>query len=163
MKTLMKTVSLLGALLTFLVLNTGTAAAVGGYSISSGTWNVRSCPATCGVIGTISAGPIGNLVCQVPGPSVTVSGFGTSDVWDLVTLPSGRLGYVSDLAVLQTPYARFDPRLPRCDAQASPAPSTASSTGYSWIHSCVGLISKGRLWACWVLGTASLFIPDPAS
>ena len=57
------------------------------YSISSGTWNVRSCLATCGTVDTIS-GSIPNLVCQTSGPAVTVSGFGTSTVYDMIrTLP----------------------------------------------------------------------------
>src|SRR5687768_736166 len=108
--------------------------------------------ATCNVVSTISAGPIANLVCQVPGPAVTVSGFGTSTVYDLVKTSQGVLGYVSDLAVLQTPYARFDSRLPRCDAAGGQVNTAATKSGYGWVASCAVKVATGDRWACWKAG-----------
>ena len=72
---LLAAMAVLGALL--VITGSSAANAATGYSISSGTWNVRSCPATCGVVSTIS-GSIPDLVCQSSGPAVTVTGFGTS-------------------------------------------------------------------------------------
>ncbi len=142
------------------------ANAASGYSISAGTWNVRACPATCGVVGTISQGGIPNLVCQVSGPTVSASGFGSSSVYDLVKTPSGVLGYISDLGVSETPYAAFDPRLPRCEAttsQSSSVAPAATGTGYGWIPSCAYQVYNGKLWACWWSGVKWLFTPTPAS
>src|SRR6476660_2081211 len=48
--------------------STTTAQAATGYSISSGTWNVRSCPATCEVVGGTISGSIPDLICQTSGP-----------------------------------------------------------------------------------------------
>jgi hypothetical protein len=70
---------------------------------------------------------------------------------------------MSDLGVLQTPYGVFDSRLPRCDAQASPAPTAARNDGYSWIASCVSKVIGRKLWACWTAGVKQLFISQPAS
>lgn len=142
------------------------ADAAPGYTISSGTWNVRSCPATCQPVDTIATGGIPDLLCQVSGPPVTVVGFGTSTIYDMIRTPRGLLGYVSDLAVSQTLYARYSSWLPLCDAATtynnSVAP-TASRTGYSWIGSCAYQVSQGKVWACWVYGAAWLFAPSNAS
>jgi hypothetical protein len=132
------------------------------YSISSGTWNVRSCLATCGTVDTIS-GSIPNLVCQTSGPAVTVSGFGTSTVYDMIRTPAGVLGYISDLGVLQTPYAQFSPYLPRCTAGAGPATEATTSSGYGWIASCSFSVWTGREWSCWAAGLRYLFLPGTAS
>jgi hypothetical protein len=140
-----------------------SAMAATGYSTYSGSnWNVRSCAATCSVIGAIS-GSIPNLVCQTSGPAVSVSGFGTSTIYDLVSLPSGTLGYMSDLGVQQTPYGHFSPNLPSCTAAPSADTAVASGNGYSWIRSCSGQVLSGREWACWVRGLVYLFLPDSAS
>lgn len=147
-----------------LAIITGTSAkAATGYSTySNSTWNVRSCPATCGVIGTIS-GAIPNLVCQTNGPAASVSGYGTSTIYDLVSLPSGTLGYMSDLGVQQTPYGQFSPSLPRCTAAPSADTAVASGNGYSWILSCSLQVLNGKEWACWARGLLYLFLPDSAS
>jgi hypothetical protein len=140
-----------------------SAMAATGYSTYSGsTWNVRSCPATCGGLGTIS-GSIPNLVCQTSGPAVSVSGFGTSTIYDLVRLSSGTLGYMSDLGVQQTPYGQFSPNLPRCTAAPSADTAVATSAGYSWILSCSYQVLNGKEWACWVAGLRTLFLPGSAS
>ena len=140
-----------------------SAKAATGYSTYSGsTWNVRSCAATCSVIGAIS-GSIPNLVCQTNGPAASVSGYGTSTIYDLVSLPSGTLGYMSDLGVQQTPYGQFSPNLPRCTAAPSADTAVASGNGYSWILSCSSQVLNGREWACWVRGLLYLFLPDSAS
>jgi hypothetical protein len=146
-----------------LVATLGSAAnAATGYSTYSGsTWNVRSCPATCTVVATIS-GSIPNLVCQSSGPAVTVSGFGTSTIYDMVRTSSGVLGYMSDLGVAQTPYGVFSPNLPRCTAAPGPATQTATNSGYSWIITCSFQVWAGKTWACWQAGLKQLFIPDPA-
>jgi hypothetical protein len=140
----------------------GTAHAAGGYSTYSGsTWNVRSCPSTCAV-GTTISGPIPNLVCQTSGPAVTLPGFGTSTIYDLVKAPSGLLGYMSDLGVRQTPYGVFSPNLPRCDARPGPTTEAVTSAGYGWIPWCSYRVLSGKLWACWAAGLRYLFIPDSA-
>jgi hypothetical protein len=149
--------------LALVALASPSAMAATGYSLYPGsTWNVRSCPATCGVLGTMS-GSIPNLVCQTGGPAASVSGFGTSTVYDLVRMPSGALGYMSDLGVQQTPYAQFSPNLPRCTAAPGPATQQASSSGYGWILSCSAAVLNGEDWACWTAGLRTLFLPGSAS
>jgi hypothetical protein len=156
LRVLIAIVAILGSSLVL----TPAAQAASGYSISSGTWNVRSCPGVCGTVATITQGAIPDLVCQVPGPQVSASGFGASAVYDLVRTPNGVLGYISDLGVAPTPYARFDPNLPRCDgAGDSPVPPAASGTGYSWIVSCTYKVIRGQKWACWVAAGKYLFAP----
>ena len=149
--------------LAFVTTVTPSAMAATGYSTYPGsTWNVRSCPATCGVMGTIS-GSIPDLVCQTSGPAVSVSGFGTSTIYDLVRMPSGALGYMSDLGVQQTPYGQFSPNLPRCTAGPGPATEAATSSGYGWIATCTVSWAIGREWACWAAGLRYLFVPGSAS
>lgn len=154
--------TLITLIATLVSANTLVADAAGGYSISSGTWNVRSCPATCGALGTVT-GSLPDLVCQTGGPAVTVQGFGTSTIYDLVRMPSGQLGYISDLGVLQTLYAQFTPGLPRCTAGAGPATEAASNWGYGWVAWCSAKVYMGKLWACWQRSIVQLFLPDPAS
>ena len=99
------------------------AGAVGGYHISSGVWNVRSSVGG-GVIGSVRGGQAIDIECQQIGPAVSISGFGTSTVYDRLSSPIR--GYVSDLSVSETPYARRDPRIPECGGAApAPAPSGA--------------------------------------
>ena len=59
-----------------------------------------------------------DIACQSAGETVTVSGFGTSAVWDRL---NGYNGHISDLFVRETAYAQLDPRIHRCDV---PAPVT---------------------------------------
>ena len=143
----------------------GSAHAATGYSVSAGMWNVRSCPqpSSCGAEELIGSGPLASVVCQMPGATSTVAGFGTSSVWDLVKTPAGRLGYISDLAVAQTLYAQFDPRLPRCDSPSSPGAGAAESSSYTWLFSCAGKVFSGKRWACWTAAGKYLFTPLPAS
>ncbi len=159
-------IGLSAAAVLILALVTGvapSAMAATGYSTYSGsTWNVRSCPATCSVLGTMS-GSIPNLICQTGGPAVSASGFGTSTIFDLVSLPSGTLGYMSDLGIQQTPYGQFSPNLPRCTAAPSADTAVATSHGYSWILSCSYQVLNGKEWACWAAGLRMLFLPDSAS
>jgi len=157
---LLAAMAVLGALL--VVTGSSAANAATGYSISSGTWNVRSCPATCGVVSTIS-GSIPDLVCQSSGPAVTVTGFGTSTIYDMIRTPSGVLGYMSDLGVLQTPYAQFSPNLPRCTAGPGPASEAAFNWGYGWVAWCAFRVATGKLWACYQRAWVQLFLPDSAS
>jgi hypothetical protein len=145
------------------VSHSSPASAATGYSISSGTWNVHSCPATCTPVDSISAGPIPNLVCQLPGPAVSVPGFGTSGIYDMIRTPRGTLGYVSDLGVLQTRYAAFTPGLPRCDAsgvQELTVAPVAQGAGYSWIFTCAyKVLVQKQLWSCWVAAGKYLLTP----
>ena len=147
------------------VVSTADAAnAASGYSLSSGSsWNVRSCPATCSTVGSTISGSIPDLVCQTSGPAVTVSGFGTSTIYDMVRTPAGILGYISDLGVAQTLYAQFTPGLPRCSA-ASPSAGTeaAAAEDYSWIAICSGEVWAGEVWACFEDGLTELFLPGEA-
>jgi hypothetical protein len=162
-----RTAALLTVVVAFvasLLLAGGTANAAPGYSLYAGSsWNVRSCPATCDVVGGTISGAIPDLVCQTAGPAVTVSGFGTSTIYDLVRTPVGILGYISDLGVAQTLYAQFTPGLPRCTSSPGPATEAATGSGYGWIVSCSGQVLIGQKWACWKAALRYLFLPDPAS
>jgi len=105
----------------------GTANAVDGYHTAGDGVRVRAGATTQSAqIGTIAAaGTAINIACQVAGESVSLPGWGTSSVWDRL---NGYNGYISDLFVQETPYAQFDPRIPRCDAPApSPAPVYVTS------------------------------------
>ncbi len=159
------------ALISVAALIGGIAAAVGsskamaapGYSTYSGsTWNVRSCPSTCAAVATMS-GSILDLICQTSGPAVSVAGFGTSAIYDLVRTTSGALGYMSDLGVQQTPYGVFSPNLPRCTSGPGPAAEAATNSGYGWIASCSIQYFFGKEWACLGAGLRYLFLPGSAS
>jgi hypothetical protein len=146
------------------VLAVSPAQAAPGYSTYPGsTWNVRNLPATGTVVGTIS-GSIPDLLCQEAGPAVSVPGFGTSTIYDLVRLPNGTLGYMSDLGVRQTRYAVFTPELPRCRAGQTPQSEVLAAGGYSygWIVGCAAKVALGRVWSCYVDGAKSLFVSSPA-
>lgn len=94
------------------------AGAVSGYTISGGPWNVRSCSSTvCPVVDTISNGAIPDLTCQTYGEVVTF-GSDASSIWDRVRTPRGTVGYLTDLAVVESWYS-FDPRIPRCTGNQS--------------------------------------------
>ncbi|MDQ1247563.1 MAG: hypothetical protein QG597_1933 [Actinomycetota bacterium] len=129
------------ALLTGSLITAGPASALDGLHIN-GTWNVRNTP-TGSPNGTVSSGQVVTVDCQTDGPSVTVAGFGTSAIWDHIL---GR-GYISDLAVVETTYARHDPRIPTCGTPQPPTPqpvrwgrTTPTNTGV-W-GQCVWYILK---------------------
>ncbi len=94
---------------------------------------------------------------------MTVSGFGTSTIYDMVRTPSGVLGYISDLGVLQTPYAQFSPNLPRCTAGPGPTTEAVTRAGYGWVAWCSFQVWTGKVWACWAAGLRQLFVPGTAS
>jgi len=90
-----------------------------------GSWTVRSGASTSNTaVGSVSNGQTVSLRCQVVGQQVTVSGFGTSSIWDYIA----NRGYMSDLGIRETRYAQRDPRLPDCNAQPAPP----SSPGRTW-------------------------------
>lgn len=104
-----------------------TASAVGGFHTSAASVRVRAA-ATTGSAQTsliAAAGTAIDIACQTLGAPVTAQGFGTSAIWDKLSGYGG--GYISDLFVRETAYARFDPRIPRCDqippAQTAPKPA----------------------------------------
>jgi hypothetical protein len=109
----------------------GSAQAVTGYHTSASGVRVRAgaSTATAQISYVPTAGTAIDIACQIPGQSVTASGFGTSTVWD--RLNGYGNGYISDLFVQETPYAQFDPRLPRCDA---PPPLTFSISQTTQVH-----------------------------
>jgi Cutinase len=127
--------------LTGSLITAGPASALDGLHIN-GTWNVRNTP-TDSPNGTVSSGQVVTVDCQADGPSVTVAGFGTSAIWDHIP---GR-GYVSDLAVVETAYARHDPRIPRCGAPAPPPFVTSTVATFrsapSFNATVIGTISSG--------------------
>lgn len=93
------------------------AEAATGYTIGGGPWNVRDCSSTvCDVVGTIPDGAIPDLMCQAAGEEVYLGGNQRSAVWDKVRTPGGDVGFITDLAVLETTLGSFDSRLPRCSA-----------------------------------------------
>lgn len=100
------------------VITPARADAVDGYTIGGGPWNIRSCGSrVCPVVGSIPDGPIPDLICQSSGQEVYLGGTLQSVVWDKVRTASGTVGFVTDLAVLETPLGSFDARIPRCGGQ----------------------------------------------
>lgn len=74
---------------------------------------MRSCSSTkCTSVGKIRNGPILELICQAKGEPVTI-GQDQTEVWNKVRLTNGVTGYVTNMAVVETPLD-FDPSLPRC-------------------------------------------------
>jgi len=95
------------------------AVAATGYTVSNGPWNVRSCASTvCEVVATMPTGPIPDLACQAMGEFVTLSQSARSGIWDKIRTPSGDVGFVTDLAVNETPLGVYDSRLPHCTGTA---------------------------------------------
>ncbi len=94
------------------------ASAATGYTTSAYV-NVREAPSTSArLIGGINGGTAISIACQTTGSS-----FGGSNIWNKLETPHG--GYfIHDYFVSQTPYAQFDPRLPRC---AAPLATTTSA------------------------------------
>jgi hypothetical protein len=113
------TISTAGCLMTGLVAS--DASAVTGYHTSASSVRVRAGASTqTAQINQISAaGTTIDIGCQAVGETITASGFGTSAVWDYL---NGYGGYISDLFVQETPYAVFDPRIPRCGVVTPPPP-----------------------------------------
>jgi Cutinase len=110
---------------------TGTAQALGGYHTSAYSIRVRAGASTqtAQISSILTAGTGIDIACQTGGESVTAAGFGTSPIWDKLNGYGG--GYISDLFVQETPYAQFDPRLPRCGTP----PPTYVTTAYAPVHS----------------------------
>lgn len=89
-----------------------------------GSWTVRSTASVANnAVGSVSNGQTVSIRCQVVGQQVSVSGYGTSSIWDYIA----NRGYMSDLGIRETRYAQRDPRLPDCNAQPAP-PSSPSRT-----------------------------------
>ncbi len=77
-----------------------------------------------------------------------------STVYDLIRGRNGELGYVSDLALLETPYQQFDSRLHRCDEPTAYVAGSAAQSGYSWIGECSAqVLFQGKKTACLGGGT----------
>ncbi len=118
------------------------AAAVGGYSIRSGSWAVRSGPTTgSGQYGTARAQNVADLTCQYWGAAdgaqaVSVSGFGTSAIWDRVNirLTDGRqvVGVMSDLGIYETRYGQQTPGIPRCRDLDASVPTSRADAAVNW-------------------------------
>jgi hypothetical protein len=133
---------------TFLLLPVGSAQAVGGYHTSFSSVRVRAGASTqTAQVSTVAAaGTAIDIACQTSGESVTAVG-GTSAVWD--KLNGYASGYISDLFVGETPYARFDPRIPRCGT--APVPSGREAKALSWAYGELGRYTDdwGRPTAGW--------------
>jgi hypothetical protein len=132
-----------------IIMGSGIAAnAVGGYHTAFSSIRVRAVANTQSAqVGTIgNTGTPIDITCQAAGETITAVG-GTSGVWDKV---SAYGGYISDLFVQETPYARFDSRIPRCETSTPPAASRESKA-VSWAASEVGRYTDdwGRATAGW--------------
>jgi hypothetical protein len=116
------------AVVASLLVGADGAGAVGGYHTSANSVRVRAGASTqTAQIGLISAaGTAIDIGCQTLGETVTASGFGTSAVWDHLNGYGG--GFISDLFVQETPYAQFDPRIPRCGTSPPPSPFVTAAT-----------------------------------
>ncbi len=133
------------------VLPSGTAQALGGFHTSGDNVRVRvgASTQTPQISSIPAAGTAIDIACQTTGQTVSLPGWGTSPIWDKLNGYGG--GYISDLFVRETPYAQFDPRLPRCGAPppAPPSPSFVTSataavhTAPSFNASVIGSIGAG--------------------
>ena len=133
------------------VLPSGTAQALGGFHTSGDNVRVRfgASTQTPQISSIPAAGTAIDIACQTTGQTVSLPGWGTSPIWDKLNGYGGR--YISDLFVRETPYAQFDPRLPRCGAPppAPPPPSFVTSataavhTAPSFNASVIGSIGAG--------------------
>lgn len=105
------------------ILPSGAAQALGGFHTSGNSVRVRATASTqASQISFIpAAGTAIDIACQTAGQTVSLAGWGTSPIWDKLNGYGG--GYISDLFVRETAYARFDPRLPQCGASPAPAAS----------------------------------------
>ena len=111
------------------ILPSGAAQALGGFHTSGNSVRVRADASTqASQVSFIpAAGTAIDIACQTAGQTVSLPGWGTSSIWDKLNGYGG--GYISDLFVRETAYARFDPRLPQCGA--SPAPTASNPAGAS--------------------------------
>lgn len=115
------------------------ANAVGGYHTAGSGVRVRAAATTGSAqIASIPAtGTALDIACQIGGENLSAAGWGTSPVWDKLNGYGG--GYISDLFVRETPYAQFDPRIPRCDA---PGPVASRETkAINWANAQLGRTS----------------------
>lgn len=107
--------ALAGTVITLALLTApvASAEALGGFHTSAASVRVRAAATTASAqIGTVvAAGTAIDIECQIIAQPVTAAGFGTSSVWDKL---NGYNGYISDLFVKETLYAKRDPRLPTC-------------------------------------------------
>jgi hypothetical protein len=110
-----------------LILPSGAAQALGGFHTSGNSVRVRAAASTqASQVSFIpAAGTAIDIACQTTGQTVSLAGWGTSPIWDKLNGYGG--GYISDLFVRETPYARFDPRLTQCGASPAPAPGNPVS------------------------------------
>lgn len=74
-----------------------------------GSWRLRAAPVGR-TVGIARNGEVVTVDCQATGPRVAIPGLGSSRIWDHI---AGR-GFVTDLAVVETPYQKPDPRIPTC-------------------------------------------------
>lgn len=130
---------------------------------ANGTAVRSQADASSTLITRLNGGAPIEVACQVMGGTVSMSGWGTSAVWDFVPALGG---YVADLFVDGTPYAVRDSRLPTCGAAASSGPTGAVQTGGytltlryapSSSSSAVGSIpDRTRVGlSCWTRGNAT--------
>jgi cell wall-associated NlpC family hydrolase len=91
------------------------------WTSSPATFYVRSTPngAPTGAVLNPSTRNV-TIACQVLDATVSAAGLGSSPVWNYVTSPVR--GWVSDLAIVETNYARLTPSIPAC-ANKSPDPT----------------------------------------
>lgn len=130
------------------VLPSGAAQALGGFHTSGAGVRVRAGASTqTPQISSIPvAGTAIDIACQTSGETVSLSGWGTSPIWDKLNGYGG--GYISDLFVRETPYGQFDSALPRCGA-SPPQPafvtsaSAAVHTAPSFNATVIGSIGAG--------------------
>jgi hypothetical protein len=111
------------------LLPSGAAQALGGFHTSGNSVRVRSGASTqASQVSFIpAAGTAIDIACQTAGQTVSLPGWGTSPIWDKLDGYGG--GYISDLFVSETSYARFDPRLPQCGASPAPTASNPAAGG----------------------------------
>lgn len=114
------------------ILPSGAAQALGGFHTSGNSVRVRAGASTqASQVSFIpAAGTAIDIACQTAGQTVSLPGWGTSPIWDKLNGYGG--GYISDLFVRETTYARFDPRLPQCGA--SPATSAFVTSATADVH-----------------------------
>jgi uncharacterized protein YraI len=121
-----------------ILLPAAAAQAVGGFHTSFSSVRVRAGASTqtAQVSAVTAAGTAIDIACQIMGERITAVG-GTSAVWD--KLNGYANGYISDLFVRETLYARLDPRLPVCNgAPSGPVASTREAKALSWANGELG-------------------------
>ena len=111
------------------ILPSGAAQALGGFHTSGNSVRVRADASTqASQVSFIpAAGTAIDIACQTAGQTVSLPGWGTSPIWDKLNGYGG--GYISDLFVRETAYARFDPRLSQCGAPPAPTAGNPAAGG----------------------------------